>query len=101
MKLDKKGLTMAQRERGWRLDRRIPLGLIVALLAQAGSIAWWASGKEQQDRFQDTRLTQTELVLSRYEGAQQQVAERLARLEERLEAQTELLKQIDRKMERK
>lgn len=101
MDIQKKGLTMATRERAWWLDRRIPVGLIVALLAQAGSIVWWASGKEQQDRFRDVRLAQGELLLSRYEATQQLVAERLARLETRLESQTELLKKIDNRMERR
>ena len=97
--MHKKNLMLTARERGRWLDRRIPVGLIVALLAQAGSIVWWASGKEQQDRFQDARLAQGELLLSRVEAAQQLVAERLARLETRLESQTELLKKIDNRIE--
>ena len=30
------------------LDKRISLGLIVGLLAQAGAIIWWASGVENR-----------------------------------------------------
>ncbi|MGB4102295.1 MAG: hypothetical protein WBK91_10375 [Alphaproteobacteria bacterium] len=101
MHVQKKGLVMVERARGWQLDRRVSAGLVIALLAQAGSIVWWASGKEQQDRFQDARLAQGEMLLSRVEAAQQLVAERLARLETRLESQTELLRKIDNRMERK
>ncbi len=101
MHVQKKGLVMVERARGWQLDRRVSAGLVIALLAQAGSIVWWASGKEQQDRFQDARLAQGEMLLSRVEAAQQLIAERLARLETRLESQTELLRKIDNRMERK
>ncbi len=99
MHMHKKGLAQATRERGWRLDRRVSAGLVIALLVQAGSIVWWASGKEQQDHFRDARLAQTEILLSRYDAALHMVAERLARLETRLESQGELLKRIDNKID--
>lgn len=85
---------------GWWLDRRVPLGLIMALLAQAGSVVWWAASTAQQDRFQDTRLVQTELVLGRYASEQSAMIERLARIETRSEHQLEILKQIQKRLER-
>lgn len=30
----------------WHLDRRVPLSLIIALVAQTGAVFWWASGLE-------------------------------------------------------
>ncbi len=92
---------MASRERGWWLDRRIPISLLVVVLIQFGSIIWWASGKEQQDRFQDTRLGQSEMLLNRYGGQQELIIERLARIETRLESQTELLKDMKKHWERR
>ncbi len=86
--------------RGWWLDRRIPLGLIVALLAQAGSVVWWAAAKEQQDRFQDSRLGQSEVLLNRISSEQNLIAERLARIEARSESQLEILRRLQQRAER-
>ena len=83
-------------ERAW-LDRRIPLGLIFALLVQAASIVWWAAAKEQQDRFQDVRLERSELLLGRYSSEQGQIIERLARIEARSESQLEILRQMQKR----
>lgn len=30
----------------WHLDKRVPLSLILALIAQTGAVFWWASGIE-------------------------------------------------------
>ena len=35
-------------DRAWHLDRRVPIALILALLAQTGSFIWWASGINQR-----------------------------------------------------
>ncbi len=86
--------------RGWWLDRRISLGLIAALLLQAGSIVWWAAAKEQQDRFQDSRLSQSEALLNRMSGEQALISERLARIEARGESQLEILRQLQKRTER-
>lgn len=86
--------------RGWWLDRRVPLGLIIALLAQAGSVVWWAAGMEQRTRFQDSRLAQAELLLNRYGSEQGQIIERLARIEARSESQLEILRDMQKRMER-
>jgi len=41
----------------WHQDKKVTLGLIFALLAQAGAIVWWAAGIEH-------RMVQTETELS-------------------------------------
>ncbi len=93
-------MAQQQRERGWWLDRRIPLALVVALLVQAGSVVWWAASKEQQDRFQDSRLGQNEVLLNLAAREQSLVAERLARIEARSESQLDVLRQIQKRLER-
>ena len=35
-------------DRARHLDRRVPIALILALLAQTGSFIWWASGINQR-----------------------------------------------------
>lgn len=93
---------MAQERRRmeiWWLDRRIPVGLILALLLQAASIVWWAASKERQDEFQDSRLARTEQILLNISSAQSLMLERLARIEARSENQLEILKQLQKRAE--
>lgn len=92
---------MPERRGGWRLDQRIPVGLIAAILIQGATIVWWASGKEQEDRFQSGRIEQGEQLFARYGAQQILIAERLARIEARLENQTELLRELKQKTERR
>lgn len=86
--------------RGLWIDQRISLGLLIALLMQAGSIVWWAAAKEQQDHFQDTRLAHSEQLLSQMSNVENTINERLARLEARSESQLEILQQIQKHRER-
>ena len=62
----------------WTIDRRIPLALITTLLVQFGGFVWWFSSVE-------SRLTVKE--------------QRLARIEERANAQLELLRRIDGRLQ--
>jgi len=45
----------------WKIDRHIPLALIVTVLAQGAMIVWWGSGV-------DTRLTQEAARNDRQDG---------------------------------
>jgi hypothetical protein len=82
--------------RDWQMDRRVPIALVLTLCLQAGAAVWWASGKEKQDIFQDLRLLAVEQAVNKASDMQGQITERLARIEERMAAQVEILKRIER-----
>jgi hypothetical protein len=92
----------------WKIDRHIPLALIVTVLAQGAMIVWWGSGV-------DTRLTQETSRNDRQDGqieatrsalAAQEIAfataaaelrgvrDSLAEVKEALAEQTTLLREI-------
>lgn len=78
----------------WHLDKKLPVAIIITLMAQFVAAIWWAAKMDARDGDQERRLTSVEL---RQDGTQQQLQklnERVARMDERLGLQIELLKEI-------
>lgn len=73
----------------WRLDRKVPLMVIVVLAVQTGGALMWAGGEAR-------RISELELRLDRQSG----VAERLARLEAGADATRAVLARIEAKLDR-
>ena len=74
---------------GWKLDRQISLGLLLALIVQTAGALLWAGRTAE-------RIDQLELRLE----AQAGVVERLARLEEQASASRTVLARIEAKLDR-
>jgi hypothetical protein len=74
---------------GWRLERNIPLGVILALAVQSGGALAWAGGAAE-------RIASLERRLDRQSG----VNERLARLEAEAELSRASLARIEAKLDR-
>ncbi|ALL12573.1 hypothetical protein [Caulobacter henricii] len=72
----------------WRLDRQVPLALIVTLILQAAAALLWAGRASARIDEMRTRL-----------DAQTPVAERLARLEEQAAATRAALDRIEAKLD--
>ena len=81
---------------GFLIDRRVPLAIILALLLQAGTAVWWAATKDSDDRFHQQRIDRLEQVVTQTKEGQAEVTERLARIEERMNAEAELLQRIEK-----
>ena len=80
------------------LDRRVPLAMACALLTQAAAVVWWASARDADLRFQTQRIDQITLQTADTRSAETEMLQRLARLEERLNADTAALDRIDRNL---
>ena len=78
--------------------RRIPLALVAALLLQAGTAVWWAAGVENSGRFQQQRIDRLEEATAQTKEGQGQVMVRLARIEERANAQLAVLDRIEKQL---
>jgi hypothetical protein len=72
-----------QYERQWHLDKKVPIALIVTLLAQSGVILWWAAGIS----FRIDQLEKSDIMRAPQ-------AERLIRLEEQMHSITVGLDEI-------
>lgn len=73
----------------WHLDKRIPIALILTLALQTGTIIWWAAGVT-------ARLEQVE----RRQEATAPQADRLTRVEVRIEAIQDGIARIERAVQR-
>ena len=82
------------------LDRRVPLAIVAALCLQAGGIVWWAATRDADQHFQQRRIDQLEQSASGTRASQTEILERLARIEERVTEDTDLLKRIDQQLGR-
>lgn len=74
---------------GWRLERSIPVGVILAIAVQTGGALAWAGGAAE-------RIAALERRLDRQAG----VNERLARLETQADATRAALARIEAKLDR-
>jgi len=79
----------------WHLDKKVPIALIGALLIQAGTIIWWASGLEGRMTSYDRRISANEAEISKTDSAQDTITERLTRIEERTSATNAMLTRIE------
>lgn len=71
--------------KSWHLDRRVPIALILMLIAQTFTIAWWASST-------DSRIT----VLEKRMDATAPQADRLTRVEVKIESVQQGIAEIKR-----
>lgn len=82
------------------LDRRVPLAMALALCVQAGGIVWWVSARDAELHFQQRRIDQLEQASGTAQSAQTEILERLARIEERIAAQSGALDHIEKQVSR-
>jgi hypothetical protein len=79
-------------------NRRLPLAIAAALLLQAGTAVWWAASHDAEARFEDERLAALEQAVYRLDDNNTHLIERLARLEERTNAENEALTRIEKRL---
>ncbi len=80
------------------IGRHVPLALVAALALQGASVVWWVSARDRDHFFLEQRVTSLESGLTREAGTQAQVTERLARIEERMNAQLAVLDRIEKQI---
>lgn len=83
------------------LIRGLPLAILVTLLIQGGAAVWWVSAKARDSVFIEQRVERLENAAAHYGESHSQTIERLARIEERMGAQTALLERIEKQLVRK
>lgn len=81
----------------WHLDKRVPVSLIGAILLQSMAAIWWASSVEAKTGELNKRTDHIAEYIARQADGDQKIRETLARLDERVKQQTEILADINRK----
>lgn len=81
-------------DKKWHLDRRVPIALILTLLFYGGVGVWWAAVQDQENKYQNQRLSVLETRSMEDARLQSETNERLAKLEARMDAAIEVLRDI-------
>lgn len=82
-------MTEQTEDKQWHLDKRVPLALIVTILLQTGAAMWWASSLSERVNFLERQL-----------NAAAPQADRLTRVEVKIEAVQEGISEIKRLIQR-
>ena len=72
----------------WRIDKQIPIAVIVAMLMQTGAIIWWAAHMDSRVMVLEATSIQSSLLL-----------DRVSRMEEKVTALKETTQAMNEKLE--
>lgn len=92
---------MQQIQDNWHLDRKVTLGLILAILINSGSSVWWAASLNEQVLNHRKELDTHTAQISHMINAQAGNGERLAKIEAGITYQTKILDKMDDKLKGK
>ena len=81
----------------WHLDKKVPIALIFAIFVQTMAGVWWASDVAARVSEQEHKSTAIAEYMDKQSDDSQRIRETLARLDERVKQQTEILASIERK----
>ena len=85
---------MDEISREWHLDRKVTIGIIIALLTNAGSSVWWASRLDYTVQAHESRLALHDKYFADIRDKNSILYERLARIEANQNYQTDTLREI-------
>ena len=85
---------MAENKEQWHLDKKVPVAIIIVLLTQGLAGAWYMAKLDANDLQQDKRITAIESWQNGTQEQLQKMNEAIARMDERLAIQIDLLKDI-------
>lgn len=88
-------------QKEWHLEKKVTLGLIVALLVNIVSSVWWAASINSQVMTQQKALDYQGNQISVIISAQAGVGERLAKMESAINYQTKSLDRIEEGLRKK
>ena len=92
--------TSRRRSDQWHLDKRVPIGFILALLVQSAGIVWWGAGLDGQVDDHDRRIVSLERVDDARTHEMNGIEGRLSRLEANSDNQLATLRRIETILDR-
>ena len=87
-------------DESWHLDKKLPIALIVVLVAQFLGGLWFMARLDARVEEQATRLAKTEAQISNIDREARDFGNRMARIEEKSSAMLSLLQAIEQRLER-
>lgn len=84
---------------GWHLDKKIPLSIILALLIQTAVLLMWGARLEQRVTTTELTTANHTIVIEAMRSNQSDTKATLARIDERLAATSDGVKEIKAKLD--
>ena len=85
--------------KGWRIDHRIPVALILALMLQFAGLVWWGAGVSSKvDEF-ERRVTTLEQIESVRIRDDRETVARMTRIDSNLDELTRSVLRLDGRMD--
>lgn len=81
-------------QKDWHLDKKVTLALIFALMCNACGSVWWAAKLDATVYNHEQRIVQNAASLAEVRSSQGSVNESLARIQEGMKYQTEMLREV-------
>lgn len=91
-------MIVVARDEHWTLDKRVPLAIVFALLAQLVGFAWYAARLDSRIENLETRQQENKELLTSVDREARDVFGRLVRLEEKQSTTLEILQRIERSL---
>jgi len=88
-------------DKQWRIEKRVPVTLIMVLLAQFGAGAWFISALSADVKNNSEEILSIEKSVSVFRDKNDDVKSRVIRIEEKLISQHDLLERILRRVDGK
>lgn len=88
-------MAAAREEGSWHLDRKVPIALIFVLATQLAGGLWFMSKLQTQVEQHDRRIVVLEATDARMGEDAKRISEYLARMDERIQAQTAILRRVE------
>lgn len=85
----------------WALDRKVPVAIIVTLVAQIIGFAWYAAKLDARVEEQGVRLAKTEAQIVVIDRDARDVSTRLVRVEEKIGAVLDIARRLERIVDRR
>jgi len=85
----------------WHLDRKVTIGIITALLFNAGSSIWWASKLDFMVQSHELRIKDNNINIKELGSKYYVINQKLTRIETYQEIQTQTLKEIKSTLRKK
>lgn len=83
----------------WHLDKKVPIGMILAILGQLVFFTWLANDAFNELKVLKVDMNKVEMKIKEYDSRELRTAERLISVEEQLRNTNKLLEKIWAKME--
>jgi hypothetical protein len=82
-------------QEAWHLDKKVPIALIFTMAIQTVGVIWWAASLSTRVDHQERQIVSLVAAEQQTKQEARRIGEWLSRVDERIAAQTEMLRRLE------